>query len=157
MVDIRSLLEYNEEIRHQYFECFSKLSCEEFAKNREASFYSIKNILVHTIGAIEYWLDFLQGQNLHSRKNYDGYRTFEEVKAYMEKVEKRTHEYLNALPKEGLNKEYTTNNDYGKKVTVTAEDVLIHVFEEEVHHRGEFIALLWQMGVEPPIMGWKGL
>jgi uncharacterized damage-inducible protein DinB len=31
------------------------------------------------------------------------------------------------------------------------------VFEEEVHHRGEFIALLWQMGIEPPMMSWKNL
>ena len=33
----------------------------------------------------------------------------------------------------------------------------IHVFEEEVHHRGELIALLWQRNVEPPLMGWKNL
>ncbi len=44
-----------------------------------------------------------------------------------------------------------------KTMKITAEDVLIHVFEEEVHHRGELIALLWQMGIEPPSMGWKGL
>jgi uncharacterized damage-inducible protein DinB len=45
----------------------------------------------------------------------------------------------------------------GEVVRVTAEDVLIHVFEEEVHHRGELIALLWQMEIEPPLMGWKYL
>jgi len=48
-------------------------------------------------------------------------------------------------------------DDYGKPLEVTAEDVLIHVFEEEVHHRGELIAMLWQMGAEPPIMSWKNL
>ena len=48
-------------------------------------------------------------------------------------------------------------NDVEEMTKATAEDVLIHVFEEEIHHRGELIALLWQMGVEPPQMGWKGL
>jgi uncharacterized damage-inducible protein DinB len=157
LVDIRELLKYNENVRHRYFECFTRLSWKEFTENREASFGSIRNILVHTLGAVDYWLDFLQKQNIHSKKKYDEYRTFEEVKAYMKHVEKRTKDYVDSLSNEGLNKKYAVTDDNGKMIEVTAKDVLIHVFEEEVHHRGEFIALLWQIGVEPPPMGWKGL
>jgi uncharacterized damage-inducible protein DinB len=65
--------------------------------------------------------------------------------------------YTASLTPEGLLKEYEVTNDLGEVVRVTAEDVLIHVFEEEVHHRGELIALLWQMEIEPPLMGWKYL
>jgi uncharacterized damage-inducible protein DinB len=74
----------------------------------------------------------------------------------MEHVENRTHAYLKGLTAEKLEQLYTIQDDYGKTVKVTAEDVLIHVFEE-VHHRGEINALLWQMGIDPPSMGWKGL
>jgi uncharacterized damage-inducible protein DinB len=157
MVDIRELLEYNEIMRHKYFDTFMKLPWTEFAKNREASFHSVKNIFVHTLGAIDYWLDFLQKQNLHSEKKYDEYKTFQQIKAYMEHVEKRMHKYLSALSTQKLQKTYTIKDDEGKTCRITAEDVLIHVFEEEVHHRGEFNALLWQMGIDPPPMGWKGL
>jgi uncharacterized damage-inducible protein DinB len=66
-------------------------------------------------------------------------------------------DYLNTLPKDGLSKKCTLTNDLNQTVQVTAEDILVHVFEEEVHHRGEIIALLWQIGVEPPLMGWKYL
>jgi uncharacterized damage-inducible protein DinB len=52
---------------------------------------------------------------------------------------------------------FRVKNDAGETIEVTAEDILIHVFEEEVHHRGELIALLWQMDIEPPLMGWKYL
>jgi uncharacterized damage-inducible protein DinB len=79
------------------------------------------------------------------------------VKVYMETVELRMRDYLNSMPTGGLSKKYTLKNDADETIEVTAEDVLIHVFEEEVHHRGELIALLWQMGVEPPPMGWKDL
>jgi uncharacterized damage-inducible protein DinB len=65
--------------------------------------------------------------------------------------------YFESLTPERLEKTYATQNDAGKTVVVTAEDVLVHVFEEEVHHRGELIALLWQMNVEPPLMSWKEL
>jgi uncharacterized damage-inducible protein DinB len=99
----------------------------------------------------------LQVKNLRSKKKYDEYKSFEEVRAYMENVEKRLNDYLDSLPKEGLNRTYTVKDDSGKVMKISAEDVLIHVFEEEVHHRGELIALLWQMNIEPPAMGWKGL
>lgn len=157
LVDVRELLEYNETVRHRYFESFTRLSWEEFTENREASFHSIRNIFVHTLGAIDYWLDFLQKENLHSKKKYDEYRNFEEVRVYMEHVEERMKDYIDSLSIEGLKKTYTVTGDNDKTVEITAEDVLIHVFEEEVHHRGELIALLWQMNIEPPPMGWKGL
>lgn len=157
VVDIKKLLEYNEDMRHRYFETFTKLSWAEFTKNREASFHSMKNIFVHILGVIDYWLDFLQKQNLHYKKDYDEYKTLEQVKAYMEHVEKRMHTYLNSLSTEKLQKTYTIKGDDGKTSRITAEDVLIHVFEEEAHHRGEFNALLWQIGIDPPPMGWKGL
>ena len=157
MVDIRELLEYNETIRHKYFETFTKLPWTEFTKNREASFHSMKNIFVHTLGAIDYWLDILQKQNRQSKKDYDEYKTLQQVKTYMEHVEKRTHTYLKSLSNEKLQKTHTFKDDNGKTRKVTAEDILIHVVEEEIHHRGELNALLWQMGIDPPPMGWKNL
>lgn len=157
MVDIRNLLKYNESVRHAYFESLAKLSWKEFTKNREASFHSMRNIFVHTLGSIDYWLDFLQKQNLRSSRKFDEYKTFGEVEAYMKQVEKRVKEYLDSLPSKRLQKTYIVTGEAHKKARITAEDVLIHVFEEEVHHRGELIALLWQIGVDPPSMGWKGL
>ncbi|MCJ7422829.1 DinB family protein [Candidatus Bathyarchaeota archaeon] len=157
MVDVRELLEYNHIVRRRYFESIARLSWNEFTKNREASFNSIRNIFVHTLGAVDYWLDFLQKENLHSKREFDEYRTFDEVRTYMEHVEKRMRDYLHSLSPEGLEKKYTVTGEDHKAAKITAEDVLIHVFEEEVHHRGELIALLWQMGIDPPEMGWKGL
>jgi uncharacterized damage-inducible protein DinB len=156
MVDIVDLLNYNEVVRHRYFKALTKLPWKELIRNREASFHSIRSIFVHVLSATDYWLDFLQKENLHSKKDYGRYTTLEQVKAYMEHVEDRTHEYLKTLTAEKLGHSYTIKDDDGKTVKVTAEDVLIHVFEE-VHHRGELNALLWQMGIDPPSMGWKGL
>jgi uncharacterized damage-inducible protein DinB len=157
MVEVRQLLEYNDKVRRRYFEVLAKLPWDEFVKNREASFHSLRNIFIHTLGAIDYWLDFLKKENMRSRKKFDEYQTFQDVRAYMEHVETRMREYFNTLPTGGLEKKYTVTNDANETIEITAEDVLIHVFEEEVHHRGELIALLWQMGIEPPLMGWKEL
>ena len=155
-VNVGELLEYNKVVRLRYFECFTRLSWQQFIENREASFGSIRNIFLHALGAADYWLDFLQKEKLFSRREYDDYRTFQEVKDYMEHVETRLHKYL-SLHSAGLQEKYIVKSEEKDAIIVTAEDVLIHIFEEEVHHRGEIIALLWQIGVEPPPMEWKEL
>jgi uncharacterized damage-inducible protein DinB len=157
MVDVRELLNYNEEVRHRYFDALSKLPWNELIKNREASFNSIRNIFIHTLRAADHWLDLLLKEKPQQRREFDEYETIEDVRKYMEHVEARMREYTSSLTPEGLLNKYKIRNDLGETVEVTAEDVLIHVFEEEVHHRGELIALLWQMEIEPPVMGWKYL
>jgi uncharacterized damage-inducible protein DinB len=157
MVDVMKLIEYNEEVRHRYFDALARLPWDELIKNREASFHSIRNIFIHILDATDYWLDFLLNEQLRTKREFDDYKTKEDVRKYMDRVEARMRTYTAPLTPKGLLKEYTVKNDSGEITQVTAEDVLIHVFEEEVHHRGELIALLWQMGIEPPLMGWKYL
>ncbi len=106
---------------------------------------------------MDYLLTFLRREDYKSHPKFHEYKTFQDVKAYMEHVEKEMANYMEMLSPEKLRETYTTTDDNDKPFEVTAEDVLIHVFEDEVHHRGGFIALLWQMGIEPPIMSWKSL
>jgi uncharacterized damage-inducible protein DinB len=157
MVEVTKLLDYNAEVRHRYFDALAKLPWDELVKNREASFHSLRNIFIHTLWAIDYWLDFLLNEHLRKKREFDDYKTIEEMRAYMESVEGRMQRYVTSLNSDALMKKYTLRNDVGENIEVATEDVLIHVFEEEVHHRGELIALLWQMEIEPPLMGWKYL
>jgi uncharacterized damage-inducible protein DinB len=30
------------------------------------------------------------------------------------------------------------------------EDILLHLIEEEIHHRGEILCLMWQINATPP-------
>jgi len=158
MVDIIELLSYNREVRYRYFETLSKLSWDELIKNREASYHSIRNIFIHTLNAIDYWLDVLLRENKRqTKRQFEEYKSIDYIRRYMGHVETRMESYINSVTSKGLKARYQRKDDRGEDIEVTAEDILIHVFEEEVHHRGELIALLWQMGVEPPLMGWKYL
>lgn len=42
----------------------------------------------------------------------------------------------------------------GKPFTFNVENMLWHLVEEELQHRGELNALLWRINVDPPITGW---
>ncbi len=155
MVDIKSLLAYNDAERRAFFKAFSKLTWNDFTKNREASFNSIRNIFIHTLNATDYWLDFLQNDNQQSKKKFEEYKTLKEIEAYTKHMENRMNKYLNSLSAEDLKRKYKgRERRKGKVETLTAEDILVHVFEEEVHHRGELIALFWQMDIIPPLIGY---
>jgi uncharacterized damage-inducible protein DinB len=153
MVGIKELLAYNDAERRAFFRSFAKLSWDEFTENRQASFGSIRNIFIHTLKATDYWLDFLQNDNQRSKKKFEEFKTLKEIRAYMKQVENRMNRYVNSLSPENLKKKYKRSRK-GKIETVTAEDILVHVFEEGVHHRGELIALFWQMGTKPPRIGY---
>jgi uncharacterized damage-inducible protein DinB len=157
LVDVQELLDYNKQVRHRYLAVLAKLPWDEVVKNREASWHSLRNIFIHTMGAIDHWLAFLQAKEHGRQRSFEDYKNMSEIQEYAEQVEQRMQEYLSKLTSDSLKKRFNVRNDLGENVEVTAEDVLIHVFEEEVHHRGEMIALLWQIEIEPPLMGWKYL
>ncbi len=157
MVDVKELLEYNVQVRQRYFQALAGIPWEELIRNREASFNSIRNIFIHTLKAIDHWLDVLLKEQNYRTKQYDEYKSLAEIREYENYVEERMQKYLDTSLSVKLLNRYVVQNDLGETVEVTAEDILIHLFEEEVHHRGELIALLWQMRIEPPLMGWKYL
>jgi len=157
MVDVKELLEYNKQVRQRYLQALASIPWEELTRNREASFNSIRNIFVHSLKAIDHWLDVLLKEHNYRAKQYEEYTNLEEIREYKDYVEGRMQKFLDTSLSSELFDKFVIRNDLGETVEVTAEDVLIHLFEEEVHHRGELIALLWQMNIEPPLMGWKYL
>jgi uncharacterized damage-inducible protein DinB len=152
MVDIKKLLAYNVVERHAFFKAFAELPWDEFVKDRGASFNSIRNIFIHSVNGPNHWLDFLQGMPEREYRKFDEYKTLKEIETYMKQVENRMTKYLNSISAKDLKKKYKCGEE-GKEETLTVEDVLVHVFEEEIH-RGELIALLWQIGFEPPVIGY---
>jgi uncharacterized damage-inducible protein DinB len=157
LVSIRELIDYNAEVRGRYLNVLTKLPWDEFVRNREASWHSFRNIFIHTMGAMNHWLNFLQGQNINRQRDFDEYKTMSDVQEYTEQVQERMRKYVDSLTQDELMRKFRLVNDAEESIEVTTEDVLIHVVEEEIHHRGELIALLWQIGIEPPLMGWKNL
>jgi uncharacterized damage-inducible protein DinB len=64
---------------------------------------------------------------------------------------------LSLLRPDDLCKRVSRINQDGIKRNTQVKDVLIHVIAEELHHRGEIIAILWQMNIHPPDMGWLSI
>ena len=80
--------------------------------------------------------------------------SIEKIKMYLDRVESDINGYLQTVTPEELKRKFERKFT-SVTVTLTVEDALIDIFQEETHHYGEFIALLWQMKIEPPHLGWS--
>lgn len=68
-------------------------------------------------------------------------------------VSKVNSYFVNLHDRDLVKTVYRINNDGVRRKSI-ARDVLLHVMTEELHHRGEIIAILWQRDLKPPDMGW---
>jgi len=148
------LLEYSQFLRHKYLETLSKLSWEEVIKDRGASFPSLRDIYLHMVFVVDAYINYiLQGNPNYPSLNYNEYDSIEKITKYLEQVESKANAYLSKLTPEELTKNIERKQKDGSTFLVPVEDMLLDFFQEETHHRGELIALLWQMDVTPPHMG----
>jgi uncharacterized damage-inducible protein DinB len=155
MINVIKLLEYNQDLRHGYLVKLSELPWEEVLKDRGASFSSLRNIYIHCIVCVDGIVNnILQGNPSFPIIDYNDYDSIEKIREYTEEVESKANEYLNKVTPEELARKIERKQRDGSTIQVTVEDYLIHLFQEETHHIGEFIALLWQIDVRPPHMGW---
>ena len=154
-MDVIKLMEYNQLLRHNYLDAFSKPPWEEFVKDRGASFDSLRNIFLHCVDISDFFFNRLfQGDAERKRVKFDEYDNFEKIKDYVQRVESGAKEYSSKITPEELSRKVERKFSDGTVVNLTIEDWFIQIFQEETHHRGEFIAILWSMDIEPPHLGW---
>lgn len=153
---ITKMMSYSQYLRHSYFDTLCKLSWEELVKDRGASFDSLRDIFLHCLEVLDRYVNHRCREKAEPQRiKFDDYDNIEKIKEYFDRVESDANRYLEKVSPEELSKKVTRKFKDGTSVQVTVEDILFDFFQEETHHRGEFIALLWQMDIEPPHLGWS--
>jgi uncharacterized damage-inducible protein DinB len=153
----REWAEYNIHAREGYIALFEKLPKEELTKDRGASHPTLLQIQRHILGGQWWWLKnaSLPPGPAEPADTSDP-PTFEEVKRLEREVDAAVREYFRHLSEKDLDRKYPAPKPagYSKDIEITVRDTLRHMLEEEIQHRGELNALLWQMDVEPPVLDW---
>lgn len=157
-VDSKILFEYSQALRDRYLEQLAKLPWEEVVRNRGASFDSLRDIFLHTVDAEDRLINYVipgRTQNWSSRSPNE-FRDIDSISKRSKEVESKTKAYVAKLNPSELETKVEMPRRGMPSISVRVEDVLAHVALENIHHFGELIALLWQIDVEPPHMGWIG-
>ena len=156
MFSIRELHSYSSRVRANFVGKLSELSWADLEKNREASFHSMKNILVHMIENEEWIVNcVIPGRTAeYKRKKPEEYRNMQAILDYLNEVEKKTETYLRNADEKEMKRRVKLTLRTGDEVEISAEEWLFQSFTEQLYHLGELIALMWQDNIEPPRMQW---
>jgi hypothetical protein len=99
-------------------------------------------------------LFFSRQDDPNSPFRYSEDRDWDSIVYYNYQVTSKVDRYLSNLGIEHLGKTVCRTKNIGIRKSCKVEDVLMHVIVEELHYGGEIIAILWQMSIKPPNMGW---
>jgi uncharacterized damage-inducible protein DinB len=155
LMSIREWYSYNDYVRKKYLKVLETLPAEHLTKDTGASFPSLLDISAHIFFAYRLWLDQMyRGVALEESDTF-GRKCFslEELKKDAEKMNPYILDFVQSLHPQDLGN-WIDRTREGKPFSFNVKNMLWHLIEEELQHRGELNALLWQMNVEPPITGW---
>jgi uncharacterized damage-inducible protein DinB len=155
LFSIKELHQYSSTVRRAFIEKLATLPWETVSKNREASFYSVKDIMLHIIDNEDMVLrrEVLKSPDYEKPRDWAEYTDMWMITEYSNEVEKRTDAYLDGADERELSRRVNFAVRSGS-FDLSAEECLLQSFTEQLYHMGEIIALLWQEDIEPPKMQW---
>jgi len=106
LLNIKDLYAYAHSVRSKFASKLSELPWEEVCKNREASFYSMKNILLHIIDNEDWMVNWvIKGKiDQYVRRKWEDYTSIEQVLEHMPEVERKTDAYFRTLSSKELSR-----------------------------------------------------
>jgi uncharacterized damage-inducible protein DinB len=156
---IRDWYRYNSDVRKEYLKVLSRLPRRALLKDRKASFPSLLDIFVHTLDAYQWWF----GQAYRDRAaGYKGLRetirTLAAARRYERQVDRLVLGFIKRLDARTLAGTFSFTDTRGpsqkpQRYKMSTRGMVLHMIEEELQHRGELNALLWQIDAAPPDIG----
>jgi len=153
----RAWFAYMAEARRGYLETLSKLPVAELSRDRGASFPTILDIFGHSQGALYFWMkDCARFEFSPQEPDSANPPNLADVKKDEKYVQAQIHRIMAELTEADLSRTVHRTKGRGSShdCDIPIREVFWHLVEEELQHRGELNALLWQIDVEAPVYSW---
>ncbi len=149
---LRSLARNNAWANHVLHRACAKLSEAEYLAERSSFFPSIALTLEHIQEVDDYYLSALEGIEIHYENRDPGLRfaTLAELSAAQRQQDKRFVAHCDGLAEADLEREIRFIRPGGVVFHEPLPDVIAHLAQHQVHHRGQVHAMLSDTSVAPP-------
>ena len=157
-MDVKGLIGYNHTVRRLYFDALEKLPWTAVVEPKSLSFDSMRNVFLHLTLVEDRWINYIIPDKFSQWVDLD-FDTFKDkatLKGYMQQVQNNTESYMANLSAKDLTRQIICPWGDKPRTKINVEKALTHMILEDMIHYGELSAALWQMGLEPPYMGfWR--
>jgi uncharacterized damage-inducible protein DinB len=151
---LRSIYDYNARVRAKYLEAIWELPPRERYRDRGASYPSLADIFLHVVDAYRFWFLGVYGNDVPFDRHPVGARYHRaDVERELVELDRVINSVLGTLTVKDLDRVLTIPRYPDERLTVRT--MLVHMIEEELQHRGELNALLWQAGRDAPVVGYN--
>ena len=152
---LKDWFDYNTFVRKRYLDFIAGLPENVITRNRGASFPSILDIFTHVLDVYKSWFHIYEtGENLPDTKGL----SLAEVRAFESEIDSYITKFMHQTTSSDLSNTFQFMRGKGKNKHIIKRrlvDMLWHLVEEELQHRGEVNALLWQDDIDPPVTSWS--
>jgi uncharacterized damage-inducible protein DinB len=139
---------------HRLLEACAKLSEAEYRAERTSFFPSIELTLNHILSVDWYYLDALDNSGRRWRELYAlcdvPCESFEALRREQEAADRRLIAFCDQIGDDRLVDIVVLNRPDDRRYAERTQDVLAHLFQHDIHHRGQVHAMLAGSSVPPP-------
>lgn len=147
----RSMARNNAWANHRLLRACAPLSPEELAAPRTGFFPSLRGTLNHILVVDWFYVDALEGGRLGPKAWVDEEpcRDIEALRREQAAVDRRLLAVCEGLDAAGLGRPVTMSRGNRDQVE-RCDRLLLHLFQHQIHHRGQAHAMLSGTSVKPP-------
>ncbi len=143
--EILELYDYNRWANRRVLTAASRLSPEKFTRDLGSSFPSVRDTLVHILGAEWIWLSRWQGVSPPALPEPQKFPTPAVLATRWRAVEGEQAGFLESLTEAALHEMVAYHNTQGQPFAYPLWRMLRHVVNHSTYHRGQVITLLRQL------------
>ncbi len=145
----RMIYVYNAWANRRLLDSCAGLSQEQFTRDLGSSFRSVRDTLVHILGAELIWLERWMGGAPVQLESVDRYPNFESVRQRMTEVDTDLIAFAAELNGEKMASVLHYQTTAGKEQTQPYWQMMQHLANHSTYHRGQVATLLRQLGAKP--------
>ena len=147
--EFRTLYEYDAWANARALNACAALTPEQLTRNLGNSFGSVRDTLVHILGAQIVWIERLTSAVPVGLPAPDGYPDIASVRAKWVEIEPGLHSYVNGLTQADIDRVLEYRNLKGVTFRDQIGHILQHLANHGSYHRGQITTLLRQLGATP--------
>jgi uncharacterized damage-inducible protein DinB len=147
--EFRTLYEYDAWANAKMLNACKALTQEQLTRGLGNSFGSVRDTLVHILGAQIVWIERLTGGEPVGLPAPDGYPDLAAVRMKWAEIEPRLQAYVNGLTAADAERVLEYRNVKGTVFHDPIGNILQHLANHGSYHRGQVTTLLRQLGATP--------
>jgi uncharacterized damage-inducible protein DinB len=145
----RQLFAYDVWANRRAFGACASLVPEQFTQNLGASFSSVRDTLVHIVGAQFVWLERFHGRVPAGLLPASDFPDLASLTARSEQIQQGLTDYVGQLSVQDLEGTLAYRDLKGNAHTNVRWHTLQHLVNHGTYHRGQIATMLRQLGVKP--------